>query len=229
MMEQDREKIDKQHKSTTHQIQGLFDQGEDLTRTVNGLKAERKERETTLAEKDVKIEGYREKVNALRCLKQVLDKRLSEVTQSLRPKDQMIDQLNRHLLELEGEFERVLLVQRELQNDIYQRNQQVATIEAEVKRLQDQIRNQDRLIDSFTYDLNSLVREQKDIELWPKEIRRMYHVHVCGLRIGADRMPMEKMQREMRRAEFCVTSLAVKEGRAKASGKAAHSRYASSE
>jgi len=106
MMNNDRERIEKEHHESTMEIEKLKVQIEDLVRTENSLKSERKERESTLRDKELKIETYSIKVNTLKKFKHILDKRLAEVTQSLQPKDHMIDQLNANLKELEAEYEK---------------------------------------------------------------------------------------------------------------------------
>merc|ERR1712232_1453973 len=114
MMESDRTRIEKEQADASTAIRVLKEETEEHTRTMNSLNVERKERESTLADKELKIESYKVKVNTLKKFKHVLDKRLSEVTQSLQPKDEMIAQLNHHLQELESEFEVQLKDQRTL-------------------------------------------------------------------------------------------------------------------
>merc|ERR1711972_773773 len=123
-MEQDRSRVEKEQQETAMQIKGLREQIEELRRTLSSLRVERKERESTLSDKEVKIESYKVKVNTLKKFKHILDKRLAEVTHSLQPKDSMIAQLNGNLRELETEFEKQLVDQRNMEGAIEQRKQQ---------------------------------------------------------------------------------------------------------
>merc|ERR1711972_451619 len=103
-MEQDRSRVEKEQQETAMQIKGLREQIEELRRTLSSLRVERKERESTLSDKELKIESYKVKVNTLKKFKHILDKRLAEVTHSLQPKEHLINELNSSLEELEVEF-----------------------------------------------------------------------------------------------------------------------------
>jgi len=141
-----------------------------------------------------------------------LDFRLREVTSSLQPKDHLIGQLNAQLKELEFEFERQLTEQRTVEGHLEQKDQKISHLTSEGQRLRNTIKARDRIIERFTTDLYSLVNNQKDIRLWPQEIRRMYHEHVqgdCGP-TEEEQLPMEELQRQMRLMERKVSSLAVK-------------------
>lgn len=189
---------------------GLKTQTEELERTVQSLENERRDRESTLVDKESKIESYQVKVSTLKKFKHVLDKRLKEVTHSLQPKDEMIQQLDKHLTELEKNFEQQLVDHREMESQIDQKKQHIDWLSSEEKKLQETIEEKDRTILRFTSDLNKLVTETPDMRIWPREIRRMYHTHVLGERAAQDRLPVEEVQREMRMMERKVNSLTVK-------------------
>mmetsp|Transcript_56384 Transcript_56384/g.145162 ORF Transcript_56384/g.145162 Transcript_56384/m.145162 type:complete len:1345 (-) Transcript_56384:95-4129(-) len=212
MMEEDRAQIEKEEQDASARIRELKDQAEDLTRMLNSLKVERTERESTLNDKEQRIESYKVKFNTLKKFKHVLDKRLAEVTSSLQPKEKLIEQLNGHLEELEFEFEKQLVDARQMEGAISQKRQQLASLAAECQKLREVIKEKDRLIGRYNYDLHNLITETPDQKVWPQEIRRMYHAYVCGERGGEERLPLEAMQRQMCQVERRVASLAVKGG-----------------
>merc|ERR1719353_2888221 len=76
MMERDKERVAKEQTEASTNIRNLRLQTEDLTRQVNGLRHERRERESTLVEKEKKIAEYKQKVATLKKFKHVLDFRL---------------------------------------------------------------------------------------------------------------------------------------------------------
>merc|ERR1719188_1892847 len=99
-----------------------------------------------------------------------------------------------------------------MEGTIEQRKQNISNLAAEKKELQEAVKDKDRVINSFTNQLNHLVTEEKDLKLWPGEIRRLYQTHVHGERDLKDRMPLEEAQVQMRHAERRINSLAVKNG-----------------
>merc|ERR1712232_253975 len=151
----------------------------------------------TLGDKELKIESYKVKVNTLKKFKHILDKKLAEVTQSLQPKDRKIDQLNQHLKELEGEFEKQLVDQRSMEGTIEAKKQYAAILTTEGQKLKEMIKLKDRVITAYTTDLHGLVTSGMEERAWPQEIRRIYHTHVCGEKAGKDRLPLEVMQQHM--------------------------------
>jgi len=218
-MEKVKERIEKEQQEGTMTISNFKAQLDDQTRTVKSLKAEKRERESTLHDKGQKIDAYSVKVNTLKKFRHILDQQLREVTQSLEPKDRMIDQLKRHLKELECEFERQLIDQRSMESDIEQKQQQIEFLKKETKQLRGKIKEKDTTVSRFTRDLHNLVTGDIEIRCWPQEIRRIYHVHVCGLTAKQDRLPIEEIQRQMRLMERKVTSLAAKGLHMEATGK----------
>merc|ERR1711959_637971 len=111
-MENDRDAVEKEQHEAELQITNLKASSEELHRTVKSLVAEKRERETTLEDKNAKIETYKSKVKDLKKFRHILNKELKEVTESLQPKDHMIKQLQNHLSEFEREFEKQLKDQR---------------------------------------------------------------------------------------------------------------------
>jgi len=210
-MEKEREKIEKEQHEDGLDIAKMKGQVDELSRTVKNLSGEKRERESTLEEKNQKISEYKVKVNTLKKFRHVLDKELREVTETLQPKDLMIDQRNRHLHELEAEFEKQLVDQRNMEDAIDQKKQQIAFLASENERLKGTITEKDRLIGRFTDDLHGLITNQElDAREWPAEIRKMYHTHVRGEVARQDRLPVEEIQRQMRLMERKTTSLAAK-------------------
>eukprot|EP00747_Dinoflagellata_sp_TGD_P024616 gnl/TRDRNA2_/TRDRNA2_130676_c0_seq1.p1 gnl/TRDRNA2_/TRDRNA2_130676_c0~~gnl/TRDRNA2_/TRDRNA2_130676_c0_seq1.p1 ORF type:complete len:1115 (-),score=249.91 gnl/TRDRNA2_/TRDRNA2_130676_c0_seq1:22-3366(-) len=212
LMEKDRERAAKEQHELSMAIGNLQTQTEDTNRTVNSLKNERRERESTLHDKEAKIDSYKVKVNTLKKFKHVLDKRLREVTQLLEPKDTMIEQLRAHLRELEGEFEKQLTDQRAMEGVLDSKKQQIAFLTSENRELNEQVENCEKKIIRFRTDLHNLITENDDVRKWPAEIRRLYHAHVCGHTSRQDRLALEELQRQMRLMERKVTSLSVKGG-----------------
>eukprot|EP00927_Polykrikos_kofoidii_P065799 TRINITY_DN61515_c0_g1_i1.p1 TRINITY_DN61515_c0_g1~~TRINITY_DN61515_c0_g1_i1.p1 ORF type:complete len:1359 (-),score=254.25 TRINITY_DN61515_c0_g1_i1:218-4294(-) len=218
-MEVERQFVEKDQFEAATNIANLTSQCEELARTVNSLKNERKERELTLKDKEARIETYKEKVNTLKKFKHSLDKGLLEVTESVQPKDHTIAQLNENLHELEAEFEKQLAEQRSLEDQMEQKTHQIMILNAEGKELQSTIKEKDLVISSFTLDLHRLVTDQSDLQKWPQEVRHLYHTHVHGHLNRDDRPPLEDLQQQMRLMERRVTTLAARSMQTKAACK----------
>jgi len=210
MQEKDREQVEDKQQEAAVMVKSLKEQAEELKRTLHSLQGERADRELTLADKEQRIASYKTKEKTLKKFKLVLDQRLAEVTESLQPKDHLIKQLNQDLAELEGEFEKQLADQRTLEGQIEQKKQAAAALSTEGSNLRERIEEKDAMIFRFTNDVNNLVTKQKDLKMWPKEIRRLYHTHVCNDQHSQERLPLEEMQRQMRTVERRVTTLAAK-------------------
>jgi WD40 repeat protein len=226
MMEKDRAKAAKDQHEAITEIERLKLQAEELSRTVASLKMERKEREGTLGEKEKKIENYQQKINKLKKFRHVLDQQLLDVTETLAPKNHLINQLNEHLLELETEFEGQIKEQRSLEEQTQERVQQIDLLASEEKALRGEVTERDRVIARFSNDLHQLVTEVRDVKQWPAEIRRMYHTYVCGEVDYNDRLPLEEAQQHMRLLEGQVTSLSAKGNQSKATCKVDERRKA---
>merc|ERR1719331_100179 len=210
-MENDRDAVEKEQHESELQISALKASAEELTRTVKSLVTEKRERETTLEDKNSKIETYKGKVKELKKFRHVLNAELKEVTESLQPKDHMIGQLQNHLREFEAEFEKQLRDQRDKEDILAQRKQQINFLVSETKRISSKIAEKDRTIVRYTNDLHNLVTNPSlPKNEWPAEIRRIYHVHVCGQNVREDQLPIEEIQRQMRQMEGKVTTLSVK-------------------
>merc|ERR1719161_162763 len=95
-------------------IKALSKETNELTRNVNAMKEERREREAILRERELQIGAFKVKVNTLKKFKHVLDFRLREVQDSLQPKDQMIEHLNEDLINLEAESEKQLAMTHQM-------------------------------------------------------------------------------------------------------------------
>ncbi|CAE7173318.1 Cfap57, partial [Symbiodinium microadriaticum] len=141
------------------------------------------------------------------------------VSTSLQPKDSLIKKLNEDLNDLETEFDRQLLEQRQLEAQIVSRRQKAGILAQETEELKAQVREKDAQIRRFTSDVHHLVTEETDLSVWPREIRRLYHQHVEGDLRGQGRLPLEDMLRQMRVVERQVTSLAAKGNQIRAMGK----------
>ncbi|CAJ1429043.1 unnamed protein product [Effrenium voratum] len=217
MQEKDREAVEEKQQEAASTLKSLREQAEELRRTLQSLHGEREDRAATLAEKEGRIEGYKSKERTLKRFKLLLDKKLAEVVESVQPKDQLIEKLNQDLGDLEGEFERQLSEQRSLDAQIGQRKQQAAILTQESQKLKDQLKELDAQIFRFKNDLHTLVT-QKELKDWPKEIRKLYHTHVCE-DTRQDRLPLEEMMRTMRVVERQVTSLAAKSNQIRDMGK----------
>mmetsp|Transcript_74009 Transcript_74009/g.130742 ORF Transcript_74009/g.130742 Transcript_74009/m.130742 type:complete len:1319 (-) Transcript_74009:59-4015(-) len=210
MQEKDREHVEDKQQEVAMMVKSLKEQAEELKRTLHSLQGERADRELTLADKEQRIASYKMKEKTLKKFKLVLDQRLAEVTESLQPKDHLIKQLNQDLAELEGEFERQLADQRALEGQLEGKKQAAAALTTEGNDLRERIAEKDGMIFRFTNDVHNLVTKQKDLKMWPKEIRRLYHTHVCNDQHSQERLPLEEMQRQMRVVERRVTTLAAK-------------------
>merc|ERR1719198_376523 len=64
-MEHDREQISKQQLEAKMTIKGLTKETNELTRNVNSMKGERREREAILRERELQIGAFKVKVNTL--------------------------------------------------------------------------------------------------------------------------------------------------------------------
>eukprot|EP00746_Dinoflagellata_sp_MGD_P164664 gnl/MRDRNA2_/MRDRNA2_93427_c0_seq1.p1 gnl/MRDRNA2_/MRDRNA2_93427_c0~~gnl/MRDRNA2_/MRDRNA2_93427_c0_seq1.p1 ORF type:complete len:1327 (-),score=290.79 gnl/MRDRNA2_/MRDRNA2_93427_c0_seq1:168-4148(-) len=215
-MEKDKERVAREQQEASQNIANLQEVSEELNRTVNGLFAERKERESTLNEKEKKISEYKQKVATLKKFRHVLDYRLREVTELLQPKDQKITALTAHLHDLESEFEKQLGEQRNMETVIEQKTQKIHHMTEEQKKLRDTIKSKERIIEKFSSDLYNLVNNQQlDIREWPREIKRMYHEYVSkdDHVSKEDQQSMEELDRQMKLMERKIRSLAMKGGR----------------
>ncbi|CAE8635468.1 unnamed protein product [Polarella glacialis] len=94
MMEKDREHIEKEQQESVTTLKSLREQSEELKRTLASLKDERRDRDSTLRDKEIRIQSYEVKVKTLKKFKHVLDQRLAKVTEELQPKDHLIEQLH---------------------------------------------------------------------------------------------------------------------------------------
>ncbi|CAE7781302.1 Cfap57 [Symbiodinium pilosum] len=217
--EKEREAVEEKQQESNSTLRSLHEQAEELKRTLHGLHGERQDREATLQDKLVSIESYKAKEKTLKKFKLLLDRKLAEVSTSLQPKDSLIKKLNQDLTDLETEFERQLLEQRHMEAQIDQRKQKAAILAQETEELKAQVREKDAQIYRFTNDVHNLVAEEKDLSVWPREIRRLYHRHIDNDPRGQERLPLEEMLRQMRVVERQVTSLAAKGNQIRAMGK----------
>lgn len=212
MMEEERVVREKEQQEAAVAIRTLRETKDELTRTLRSLEAERLERQATLEDKEDKVASYKVKVNTLKKFRHVLNKQLQEVTDSLQPKEQTINQLHGSLKELESELERQVLDQRTMERELAQKKQHLTQLQQDGKELKEVIAEKDRFITRYTYDLYGLVHGGEEERKWPQDIRRMYHSFVNDDRVGEDRIPLENMQRQMKQVERRVASLAVKSG-----------------
>eukprot|EP00928_Gymnodinium_smaydae_P016296 TRINITY_DN16089_c1_g3_i1.p1 TRINITY_DN16089_c1_g3~~TRINITY_DN16089_c1_g3_i1.p1 ORF type:complete len:1339 (+),score=371.05 TRINITY_DN16089_c1_g3_i1:174-4190(+) len=209
-MTRDKVRMEKDLHEASSTISAMKTQAEELQKTVTSLKTESKDRQATLADKEMKIESYEAKVKKLRKFRHVLNQQLREVTEQLQPKDRMINQLNENLQELKMEFSKQLAEKQNVEAQIQQKRHEATRLQTEGQDLREVLKGKDAIIGRFCEDLRSLVLKQEDLRLWPAEIRRIYHVYVCGYVDHEARLPLEESQRQMRVLERRVTSLAMK-------------------
>mmetsp|Transcript_35351 Transcript_35351/g.82620 ORF Transcript_35351/g.82620 Transcript_35351/m.82620 type:complete len:680 (-) Transcript_35351:79-2118(-) len=208
MMEKERERIEKEQNEASMTISNLRSQVEELSRTVKSLETEKRERESTLQDKELKIDTYNSKVSTLKKFKHILDKRLNEVTESLQPKDQMIGQLKESLQELEAEFEQIDQEQRAIQGKIDQKQQQINWLKKEAETSRCLVKERDNIIMRYSMDLKRVV-EIRDVSQWGQEIRKMYHSYVLGS-LASHATPLgDDVQQQRRLLDRRVTSLAT--------------------
>jgi len=212
MMERDRQRIMKEQQESEKNINILKAEAESMQRNVATIKAERKEREATLRDKELEVSAHKVKVNTLTKFKHVLDYRLREVTLSLQPKDQMIEQLNAHLLELETEFERQLEVQKQMENALELKKEQINVLSAEGDSLRETVKQQERTIHRFSADLHKLVTEEKNVRRWPGGIRQIYQKHADHEHIikAGENEAAQELKRQIQIVQRKATSLKVK-------------------
>ncbi|CAE7649649.1 CFAP57, partial [Symbiodinium sp. CCMP2456] len=190
--EKEREVVEEKQQESNSTLRSLHEQAEELKRTLHGLHGERQDREATLQDKLVSIEGYKSKQKTLKKFKLLLDQRLAEVSTSLQPKDSLIKKLNEDLNDLETEFDRQLLEQRhavwklvcmtsayahidpsfsidalgasrEQEAQIVSRRQKAGILAQETEELKAQVREKDAQIRRFTSDVHHLVTEEPDV------------------------------------------------------------------
>merc|ERR1719161_1982576 len=152
-------------------IKALSKETNELTRNVNAMKEERREREAILRERELQIGAFKVKVNTLKKFKHVLDFRLREVTESLQPRDHQIERLNEDLISLEAEFENQLGRQHQMESTLKEKEAQIVELTAEGERLQETIKQRQRQIESFQADMYELVKEEQDLRMWPQCIK----------------------------------------------------------
>lgn len=215
LMEKDKEKVATEQREADQTIWELRSRVDELTRAVECLKREKKERETTMQEKERKIADYKTKVSTLKKFKHVLDFRLREVSESLQPKDLQIQQLKAQLVEVEGEFEKQLAEQTDLEHELEARSQRIAALSSDLKKQQLAGADKAALIRKFTDDLYNLV-DKVETRRWPEAIRALYHEYVAQERsrfTQEDLDSMAELERQMRLMEKKVTALSMRSER----------------
>lgn len=211
-MEHDREQSSKVQMETKMTIKSLSKETQELTKNVNALKGDRRDREATLRDRELQIGAYKVKVNTLKKFKHVLDFRLREVTESLQPKDHMIERLNEDLLNLEAEFEQQLAMQHQIESALQDKETQVTELLGEGERLQETIKQRQRQIERFHCDLYQLVKEEQDVRNWPLCIKRIYRDHMnaeCIAKDAENNIPMEELRRQGKLMALKVSQLAA--------------------
>ncbi|CAK9040854.1 unnamed protein product [Durusdinium trenchii] len=178
MMEKDRDRIAMEQREAGVSISNLRSEAELMKREVHSLKVERKERESTLRDKEMEIGTHKVKVQTLKKFKQVLDFRLREVTDSLKPKEDMIAQLHLQLSALEEEFEKQLEIQAQMETVLETKSQQVSDLSAEVEKQKELIRQRERTIFRFSADLHELATGGEDTRNWHIGMKRIWRTHV---------------------------------------------------
>lgn len=214
-MEHDREQISKEQMETKMIIRDMSKQTTELSKDVNAMKGDRRDREAILREKELQIGAYKVKVNTLKKFKHVLDFRLREVTQSLQPKEHMITQLNEDLVNLESEFENQLYMQHQMESELQKKDVEIKDLHAEGEQMEEALRHRQRRIENFHTDLYKLVKEETDVREWPMCIKRIYRDHMnpeCIAKEAEQNIPMEELRRQTRLMEKKVTQLGVNKG-----------------
>jgi len=186
MMEKEHDRISKEQEDASIVVNKLKAEAEAMQREVASLKAERRDREATLRDKELEIGAHKVKANTLKKFKHVLDFRLQEVTLSLQPKDEMIAQLNAQLRDLEAQFELQLEVQKQMEVVVEQKKEQIAEVAEECKQLRAVLKQRERTISRFHTDLHDLVTEEQDVRKWPLGMKKIYRDHVDPDRIFKD-------------------------------------------
>mmetsp|Transcript_73714 Transcript_73714/g.130134 ORF Transcript_73714/g.130134 Transcript_73714/m.130134 type:complete len:1375 (-) Transcript_73714:58-4182(-) len=213
MMEKDRERITTEQREASLVAKNLKDEGEKMKHEVAVLKAERKEREATLRDKEVEIGAHKLKVQTLKKFKHVLDYRLREVTQSLKPKEEMIAQLHMQLHTLEQEFEKQLAMQKNMENMLAQKTAQCAHLSTEAEQRKEDLKQRERTIFKYTADLHALATTEQDTRNWHIGLKKIWRDHVDPTVFNKDEEnspPMMELNRQIQVMERKATTLAKK-------------------
>jgi len=211
MMEKDRDRIIIEQREAGVSISNLRSEAEIMKREVHLLKVERKERELTLRDKEMEIGTHKVKVQTLKKFKQVLDFRLREVTESLKPKEDMIAQLHWQLSALEEEFEKQLEIQSQMETVLDTKTKQVSELSTEVEKQKELIRQREQIIFRFTADLHELATGNEDTRNWHIGMRQIYRDHVNPELFHQDEeqsRPIQELQRQIQVMERKASMLA---------------------
>lgn len=223
MMEKDRDRIIIEQREAGVSINNLRSEAEIMKREVHSLKVERKERESTLRDKEMEIGTHKVKVQTLKKFKQVLDFRLREVTDSLKPKEDMIAQLHVQLAALEEEFEKQLEIQSQMESVLETKCQQVADLSAEVEKQKELIRQRERTIFRFSADLHELATGGEDTRNWHIGMKKIWRDHVNPEIFNKDEeqsRPIQELGRQIQVMERKANMLAQRGKNGEATAKA---------
>lgn len=110
MFETDKERLLKEDKIKSEEIQKLEQRNKDNINQIEGLRGDLKKLEELLKTKEKKIHEYKYKINDLQKSKHVLSFRTTEMRKSLEPKEAQIEKLKEQQLKLENEFANQLKV-----------------------------------------------------------------------------------------------------------------------
>lgn len=222
MMEKDRDRIAMEQREASVNISSLRAEAETMKREVTLLKAERKEREATLRDKEMEIGAHKLKVQTLKKFKHVLDYRLREVTESLKPKEDMIAQLHLQLSALEEEFERQLEIQKQMEGVLETKSAQVLQLSAEAEKQKEILKQRQRTIFRYTADLLELASDQ-DVRNWHVGLKKLWRDHVNPEIFKKDEgtsVPMQELGRQIQVMERKASMLALRSKRGEATCKA---------
>ncbi|CAJ1344974.1 unnamed protein product [Effrenium voratum] len=223
MMEKDKDRIAMEQREASVNISNLRSEAELMKREVTSLKVERKEREATLRDKEMEIGTHKVKVQTLKKFKHVLDYRLREVTDSLKPKEDLIAQLHTQLHALEEEFEKQLEIQTQMEAVLESKAQQVASLAAEVDKQKEVLRQRERAIFRFCADLHELATGGEDTRNWHIGMKKIYRDHVNPEIFHQDEeqtRPVQEMARQIQVMERKATMLALRGKNGEATAKA---------
>mmetsp|Transcript_12331 Transcript_12331/g.28196 ORF Transcript_12331/g.28196 Transcript_12331/m.28196 type:complete len:399 (-) Transcript_12331:11-1207(-) len=200
-----------------------------MKRDVALLKAERKDREATLRDKEMEIGTHKVKVQTLKKFKHVLDYRLREVTESLKPKEDLIAQLHLQLSGLEEEFERQLEIQKQRESVLEAQTEKVTQLTSEAEKQKEILKQRERTIFRYSSDLQELAADL-DTRNWHIGLKKIWREHVnpdifkevqkLPHGVVVEDLPIQELGRQIQVMERKASMLALRSKRGEATCKA---------
>ena len=132
---------------------------EDQERQISMLKADIRDREATIDNKEKRIGELRMKAKELEKIKFVLDYKYKELKKDIEPKDTQIGHMKDQIKEMDEELERDVRTNHALGQALTDKAHKIDNLNLELKRQRALVQEKERQIVLFTTDLEKLVTE----------------------------------------------------------------------